>query len=82
MATACRSKGGEIMTVKEKLTKLLEDATKIMDCPQMFEVADYLIKNNVTILPEGAIILTREEIAALNAYQEKLNGGGDALEKE
>lgn len=34
------------------------------------------------LLPEGAIVLTKEEIAALNAYQEKLNGGGDALEKE
>ena len=34
------------------------------------------------LLPKGAIVLTKEEIAALNAYQKKLDGGGGALEKE
>jgi hypothetical protein len=33
-------------------------------------VADKLIANGVTILPEGAIILTRAEIEALNKYEE------------
>lgn len=68
------------MTVKEKLTALLNAAAELMDCPQMDEVADFLIKNNVTILPEGAIILTKEELAALKVYGKKRKGG-DALEK-
>lgn len=68
------------MTVKEKLTELLEEATVVMDCPQMNEVADFLIKHNVTILPEGAMILTKEELAALKVYGKKRKGG-DALEK-
>lgn len=59
------------MTVKKKLTVLLNAAAELMDCPQMDEVADFLIKNNVTVLPEGAIILTREEINALNKLSEK-----------
>lgn len=33
-------------------------------------VADKLIAKGVTILPEGAIILTRAEIDALNKYEE------------
>lgn len=33
-------------------------------------VADKLIAKGVTILPEGAIILTRAEIEALNKYEE------------
>lgn len=36
------------------------------------EIADYLINNGVTILPEGAIILTRAEIEAMNTYSDKL----------
>lgn len=36
-------------------------------------VADVLIANGVTILPEGAIILTRAEIDALNKYEEMRN---------
>ena len=63
------------MNVKVKLTELLEKATEIMDCPQMHEIAEYLVKKRVTILPKGAIILTKEEIAALNEYNEKLKTG-------
>ena len=59
------------MNVKEKLTALLDAAAELMDCPQMDEVADFLMKNNVTILPEGAIILTREEINAITKLSEK-----------
>ena len=36
------------------------------------EIADYLINNGVTILPEGAITLTRAEIEAMNTYSDKL----------
>ena len=68
------------MKVKVKLTELLEKATEIMDCPQMHEIAEYLAKNRVTILPEGAVILTKEEIAALNDYQKKHFSGGEPVE--
>lgn len=34
-------------------------------------LAERLISEGVTILPEGAIILTRAEIDALNKYEEK-----------
>lgn len=33
-------------------------------------------------IPEGAIILTKEEIAALNEYQKKHCTGGESLEKQ
>lgn len=45
------------------------------------KLADFLIENDVTILPEGAIILTKEEIAALNEYQSKHGAGGEPVEK-
>lgn len=37
---------------------------------------------DISLLPEEAIVLTKKEIAALNEYQKKLDAGGDALEKE
>lgn len=40
------------MTVKAKLVSLLEAAVALMDCPDVDEVADFLIKNNVTVLSE------------------------------
>ena len=58
--------------MRNKLIELLEEAAEKMDCPQMNEVADYLISKGVTILPEGAIILTRAEIDALNEHNEKV----------
>lgn len=64
------------MNVKVKLTDLLEKATEEMDCPQMHEIAEYLVKNRVTILPQGAVIITKKEIAALNEYQKKHFSGG------
>ena len=33
-------------------------------------LADHLLANSVAILPEGAIILTKAEIEALNKYEE------------
>ena len=46
------------------------------------DVAEYLYNAGYRKVPEGAIVLTRTELDALNAYQKKLDGGGDALEKE
>ena len=55
--------------MREKLIKLLkhEFGTKVAEI-----TADYLISKGVTILPEGAIILTRAEIEALNEHNEKV----------
>ena len=68
------------MTVKEKLTELLENSPQLDVVGGYLDyedAADYLIANGVTILPEGAIILTKEEIAALNEYQKKHCTGGE-----
>lgn len=64
------------MTVKAKLASILEAAVAFLDSPDVDEVADFLIKNNVTVLPEGAIILTKEELAALNELERKRGRGG------
>ena len=37
------------MTQRSKLIELLEEAAVKMDCPQMDEVADYLLANGVVI---------------------------------
>ena len=37
--------------MRDRLIELLEKAAKEMDCPQMDEVADYLLANGVTVLP-------------------------------
>ena len=70
------------MNAKAKLAALLEAAATFLDCPEVDEVADFLIKNGVTVIPEGAIILTREEINALNEHQKKHFVGGDPLAKK
>lgn len=36
------------------------------------EIADYLINNHLTMLPEDAIILTKAERDALNTYSDKV----------
>ena len=71
--------------MRDRLIELLEEAHRLWlryvdECAfnqtplsfsfeQMF--ADHLLANGVTILPEGAIILTRAEIDALNKYEER-----------
>lgn len=54
--------------MREKLIELISQVQYMggLEC----RLADYLIANGVTILPEGAIILTRAEIEALNKYEE------------
>lgn len=68
--------------MREKLIEIISDA--VVQCrfwevaegeilpPEKVAsiVADKLIAKGVTILPEGAIILTRAEIDALNKYEE------------
>lgn len=60
--------------VKKKLVELLKGKSIDLESDAEY-VADLLIENGVTILPEGAIVLTRAEIEALNEYQKKLNEG-------
>lgn len=43
---------------------------KLLPVHQAARIADRLIAEGVTILPKGAIILTRAEIDALNKYEE------------
>lgn len=77
---------GDVMNVRTKLIGILSaaasDSHSLTTRIETEKLVDYLIEAGVTVLPEGAIILTREEIAALNDYQKKLDGGGVDLEKE
>ena len=54
--------------MREKLIELISQVQYMGGLE--VKVADYLISKGVTILPEGAIILTRAEIDALNKYEE------------
>lgn len=76
MMAPCRSDGGGDMDEREKLIEILQ--AKPYGHSTYEEFADYLLANGVTVIPEGAVILTKEEIAALNEYQSK--HGTDAVE--
>ena len=43
------------MTQREKLKELLEEAAQKMDCPQMDEVADFLLVNGVIVPPVSIV---------------------------
>ena len=66
--------------MKEKLIVLISDAAVLCRYKEIMGenvtpaeiVADHLISNGVTVLPEGAIVLTRAEIEAMNTYSDKL----------
>lgn len=57
--------------MREKLIELIQSS--VGGCARHWAeiIANNLIKNGVTILPEGAIILTKAEIEALNKYEER-----------
>ena len=59
--------------MREKIIDLIQNS--VGGCARHWAeiIADNLIANGVTILPEGAIILTRAEIEALNKYEERRN---------
>lgn len=73
------------MTTREKMKGILaraaSDGFSLDTRIETERLAEHLIKNGVTVLPEGAVILTREEIAALNEYQRKHGSGGEQCEK-
>jgi hypothetical protein len=56
--------------MRDKLIELIQSS--VGGCARHWAeiIADRLIANGVVILPEGAIILTRAEIDALNKYEE------------
>lgn len=67
--------------MREKLIEIISDAEVLLrfklalgrslsPVENATILADHLIARGVTILPEGAIILTRAEIDALNKYEE------------
>lgn len=74
------------MSEREKLNGILaravSDGYSLETRIETEKLVNFLLENGVTVLPEGAIILTKEERAALNAYQKKLDGGGDPFEKK
>ena len=69
------------MYIREKIIVLIQNSVGGCSLLLAEKIADYLIENGVTILPEGAIILTKEEIARLNEYQKRHFAGGEQLEE-
>lgn len=74
--------------MREKLIEIISDIVvqnrfKLAICKSLSPVeeasviAEHLIARGVTILPEGAIILTRAEIEALNKYEEARKNEAD-----
>jgi hypothetical protein len=59
---------GEDKVMRDKIIELISQVQYMGGLE--VKLADYLISKGVTILPEGAIILTRAEIDALNKYEE------------
>jgi hypothetical protein len=45
-----------------------------------YTLSEHLYKVGYRRIPDGAVILTKEEIAALNEYQKKHCSGGESVE--
>jgi hypothetical protein len=60
--------------MKDKLSDMIQNA--VGGCAKYWAdvIAEKLVASGVTILPEGAMILTRAELDALNKYQERFKG--------
>jgi hypothetical protein len=67
------------MDTKTKLMGILglaaSDAYSLDTRIETERLADYLIANGVTIIPEGAVIMTKDELKALVEYTEKNKTG-------
>lgn len=65
--------------MRDKLIELIQNS--VGGCARHWAeiIADSLIANGVTILPDGAIILTRKELDALNEYEKKIKA--DTIKK-
>lgn len=63
--------------MKELLSTMIQEA--VGGCAKYWAdvIAEKLVANGVTILPEGAIILTRAEVEALGEYEKMLKGAGE-----
>ena len=76
----CRPDGGDDMSEKEKQIEEMQKVIfKKKGRNHLFisekDACEALYKAGYRRIPEGAIILTKEEIAALNKYNEKLKTG-------
>ncbi len=58
--------------MKEKLADMI--FLSIREARSIEELAERLVERGVQIVPEGAMILTRAELDALNKYQERFKG--------
>ena len=58
--------------MKEKLADMI--FLSIRESRSIEELAERLVERGVQIVPEGAMILTRAELDALNKYQERFKG--------
>ena len=58
--------------MKEKLADMI--FLSIRESRSIEELAERLVDRGVQIVPEGAMILTRAELDALNKYQERFKG--------
>jgi hypothetical protein len=71
------------MKIREKIIGILAGAASnglSLDTRIETErLADFLLENDVTILAEDEIILTRAEIAALNEYEEMRKNAANKL---
>lgn len=72
----------QIVEMREDLREIFDEEYNKINLITAQNTADKMTAKGYRKVPEGAIILTKEERAALNEYQKKLDGGGDALEKE
>lgn len=64
------------MDVREKqIEELLSELIKTNSYGTLNAVAEHLVNAGYRKIPEGAIILTREEIKALNEYHKKHKTG-------
>lgn len=58
--------------MKDKLSDMI--FLSIREARSIEELAERLVDRGVQIVPEGAMILTRAELDALNKYQERFKG--------
>ena len=57
--------------MKELISTMIQEAVEGCSKYMADIIAVVLVANGVTILPEGAIILTRAEVEALGEYEKK-----------
>ena len=67
------------MTQREKLKELLEEAAQKMDCPQMDEVADFLLANGVMVVDTNTVDIVTNLEPIQTAFGMPLNELADLI---